>query len=191
MHGGWMAQRGRGRSHQLEELALVLTEGEVRASGLGYYWTLRCYRPTCPQLKSILPLAIATSPQVLSPQFLIHGGVSCSGTFPRSGRLLKSYLKGNTWVLAGVKWQLDTNCLPSSDPLINSFFFLFPQASLPHLPSEPAEGEGRLCCDLGKPAPGPLSASPRGQAHGTVSQRGSPAWRGGPLPAPCARGSEA
>uniref|UniRef100_A0A5F5PRN3 Neurexin-2 n=1 Tax=Equus caballus TaxID=9796 RepID=A0A5F5PRN3_HORSE len=58
------------------------------------------------------------------------------------------------------------------------------QASLPHLPSEPAAGEGRLRCP-GKPAPGPLSASPRGRAHGTVSRRGSPARRGGrPAPSP-------
>lgn len=78
----------------------------------------------------------------------------------------------------------DTDGCPSSEPLFNPFLSVSPQASLPHLPSEPAAGEGRLRCP-GKPAPGPLSASPRGRAHGTVSRRGSPARRGGrPAPSP-------
>lgn len=79
--------------------------------------------------------------------------------------------------------ELDTDGLPSPELPINFFFSLFSQASLPHLPSEPAAGEGRLRRGSGKPALGPLRASL--QAHGTVSRRGSPARCGGrPAPSP-------
>nr|XP_035957004.1 serine/arginine repetitive matrix protein 3-like [Halichoerus grypus] len=68
-------------------------------------------------------------------------------------------------------------------------------ASLPHLSSEPAAGEGRLRLRRrpGKPVPGPPRLAPRPgpwhcePAREPRSARGAP----GPLPAPCARGSEA
>lgn len=186
MVGGGSLEQGLGGSERkgLESPAEGAGPGpDGRPSGLGYYWTLRCYLPHLPTSQTNNTLASATSPQMLGPWY----------SQPRWCLLLwdllevvaaPQVLQRNNWVLAGVKRALDTNGLPSSEPFINPFLSLFPQASLPRLLSEPAEGEGRLRRGPGKPAPGLLLASSRGRAHGIVSRRGSPARRGGARPPP-------
>lgn len=93
LNGGWAAQRGRGWSHRLEELALVLTGGEGEAIWVRLLLDSKVLLPPPPahfsnqQYPSECPL----SPNVAPPSIPIHGGVSRSGTLSRSWRVLKSY----------------------------------------------------------------------------------------------------